>query len=174
MRTIRRALLPALLGLAALSAAGCRYRTGGSLPADVNSIGVTVLRNQTRYPGLEGKITDAIISALNSQGRLKVVDAEGDPDLVLTGRVESYVKRSVRSDRYGDAVAFSVVIEVRITVRRPDGEYLFKNLRVSNRATDPESGTVDLGRGQSELMGRAEAVSDLGRNVARRIVEQGW
>lgn len=170
--SFRRAFFPA--ALAALALAGCRYTAGGSLPAEIRTIGVTMLRNETRYPGLEGEVTREIISALAAGGRLKVIDPENDPDLVLVGRVESYVKKSVRTDRYGDAASFSVVIGARFSVRKSGGEYLFKNRKVSNRATDPRSGSVDLGRGQSEAMGRKAAVRDLGRNVASAIVEQGW
>jgi Lipopolysaccharide-assembly len=153
---------------------GCRYSTGGGLPPEIQTIGVTMLRNETRVPGLEGEVTRAAISALQSGGRLKVVYSEGDPDLVLVGRVESYTRKSGRTDRYGDMVAYTVVIGVRLSVRKNDGDYLFKNLRLTNRSTDPESGAVDLGKGQRESHGRAEAVETLGRNIARSIVEQGW
>ncbi len=170
--SFRRALVLAVL--VAPAAAGCRYTAGGSLPAEIRTVGVTMLRNGTRYPGLEAEVTREIISALAGGGRLKVVDPEGEPDLVLVGRVESYVKRSVRTDRYGDPAGFSIVIGARVSVRKSDGEYLFKDRKIDNRAVDPESGTVDLGRGQSEAAGRKAAVRALGRNVAAAIVEQGW
>ena len=51
-----RALLAA--ALAALALAGCRYTAGGSLPAGIKTIGVTMLRNETRYPGLEGRAVE--------------------------------------------------------------------------------------------------------------------
>ncbi len=169
----RRLCAAALLVAAGLSCS-CRYGTAGSLPAEVQTIGVTMLRNETRIPGLEGEVTRAVISALQSGGRLKVVYAEGEPDLVLVGRVGSYVKKLSRTDRYGDAVAFSVVIGARVSVRKEEGDFLFKNLRVTNRSNHPDSGAVDLGRGQRESHGRQEAVRDLGRSIARSIVEQGW
>jgi hypothetical protein len=162
------------LAVALVLSGGCRYSTGGALPVEARTIGVTMLRNETRIPGLESEVTRAIIAALNSGGRLSVVDPEGEPDMVLVGRVESYVKKSVRTDRWGDAVAFNVVVQARISVRRADGDYLFKDRIVTNRSTDPESGSVDLGRGVRESHGRQQAVRDLGRNVARSIVEQGW
>lgn len=171
---IARRLCAVALLLSAGSGLSCRYGTSGSLPAGIRTVGVTMLRNETRVPGLEGEVTRAIVSALQSQGRLKVVYAEGEPDLVLVGRVESYVKKLSRTDRYGDAVSFAVVIGARVSVRRADGEFLFKNLRITNRTSHPESGSVDLGRGQRESHGRNEAVRDLGRSVARSIVEQGW
>jgi hypothetical protein len=171
-----RAAGPVLLVSAALCAGGwgCRYRAAGALPEGLRTVGVTMLRNETRFPGLEAEVTREIITALNSDGRLTVVAAEGEPDLLLAGRVESYVRQSVRTDRYGDPAAFTIVVQARVSARRADGEYLFRNLRVTNRAADPESGSVDLGRGQSERRGRERAVRDLGRNIARSLVEQGW
>ena len=169
-----RAAARAALALLCCAAGGCRYRAGGSLPEEIRTVGVTMLRNQTRMPGLESEVTRAVISALNAQGRLRVVDADGDPDLVVFGEVESYVTGAVRTDRYGDAAAFGVVITARVSARRPGGEYLFKDAKVTNRSTDPDSGAVDLGKGQSERLGRTQAVRDLGRNVASRILEQGW
>ncbi len=169
-----RRFLPMGLVAACCCAAGCRYGAGGSLPADVRTVAVSVLRNETRMPGLETEVTRALIAALQTDGRLAVVDAGSEPDLVVYGEVESYTKSAARSDRYGDAVAFTVVVGARVSVRRPGGEHLFKDLKVTNRLTDPESGAVDLGKGQNEARGRAEAVRDLGRNVAARILEQGW
>jgi hypothetical protein len=167
--------LSLLLLAGSLSAvAGCRYRTGGALPEDVRTIGVVMLRNGTRVAGLECEVTQQIISAFNTGGRLQVVDSGGEPDLLVGGKVESYVRESVRSDRYGDVVSLRVVITARITVRRADGAYLLKDVIVVNTDVHPESGAVDMGRGQRESHGRAEAARDLGQSVARRIINQGW
>jgi hypothetical protein len=169
---MKKLLLLALAG--PLLAAGCRYSSTGGLPPEVQTIGVTMLRNNTRYAGLEGEVTAAVIAALQSHGRLRVVEARGNPDLVLTGTVEGYRLRSVRTDIFGDPVGLTVEITAQVTVRKADGQHLFRKALVSNRATDFESGSVDLTRGESETMGRAAAAAELGRNVARRIVEQGW
>ncbi|MHC4916142.1 MAG: LPS assembly lipoprotein LptE [Planctomycetota bacterium] len=170
----RRLGVSAALLAACAACAGCPYRASSSLPAEFRTIGVTMLRNETRIPGLEGEVTREIVRAIQNDGRLRVIDVDADPDLVLVGRVESYTKRSARTDRYGDPVEYTVVIEARVSVRQDDGDYLFKNVKVTNRASNPESGVVNLGRGQRERRGRDEALSDLGRNVAAKIVEQGW
>jgi len=171
MRTphlVRLALAGALL------AAGCRYTTTGELPPEIKTIGVTMLRNNTRYAGLEGEVTAAVSSALQSYGRLTVIDALKEPDLVLTGTIDSYRRRALRTDRFGAPVRFTVEIEATVTVRKADGGHLLKKSRVSNEGNDPQSGAVDLTRGESEARGRAAAVAELGRNIARRILEQGW
>ncbi len=167
-------LVAASLGLLALAGAGCRYNTSGSLPPEIQTIGVTLLRNETAEPGLEGEVTSAAISALQSYGRLTIIDAEKGPDLVLTGTIDSYQRGAVRTDRYGDPVRFDLEITAVITVRRADGGHLLKKNRVSSRGSDPESGLVDLTRGENEVQGRKAAAAELGRNIARRILEQGW
>jgi hypothetical protein len=169
---MRKLLLLALAG--PLLAAGCRYTAAGGLPPEVRTIGVTMLRNNTRCAGLESEVTSAVISALQSNGRLRVVEARANPDLVLAGSIDGYRLRSVRTDIFGDPVRLEVEVTAVVTVRKADGQHLFRNVAVSNRATDLESGSVDLTRGENESLGRSAAVAELGRNIARRIVEQGW
>jgi hypothetical protein len=157
-----------------LLASGCRYGTTGSLDPGIKTIGVTALRNNTTEPGLEGQVTAAVIAALQSYGRLSVIDPKDGPDLVLTGTIERYQRKSVRTDTYGDPVRFSLEIEAVVTVRKADGGHLMKKSHVSNQASDAESGAVDLTRGENVAQGRSAAVAELGRNIARRILEQGW
>jgi len=160
--------------LLAVLASGCRYGTAGSLPPELKTIAVTLLRNQTDRPGLEGEVTAAVTSAIQSQGRLAVVSAGNNPDLVLTGCLDEYKLKSVRTDRYGDPVTFAVVIEATVWVRRADGEYLLRKVKIDSQSVNPAKGGVDLTRGESEVPGRARAVNELGLNIARRIIDQGW
>ena len=171
MRT-KHLLALALAGT--LSAAGCRYTTNGGLPPEIKTIGVTTLRNNTRYGGLEGEVTAAVSSALQSYGRLMVINPLKEPDLVLTGTIDSYRRRAMRTDRFGDPVRFTVEIEATVTVRKADGGHLLKKSRVSSEGNNPQGGAVDLTRGETEARGRAAAVAELGRNIARCILEQGW
>ena len=61
--------------------------------------------------GLSVEVLNAGVSGDTTAGGLARLDwaLAAQPDLVLVGRVESYVKKLSRTDRYGDAVAFSVV-----------------------------------------------------------------
>jgi Lipopolysaccharide-assembly len=171
MRELR---LRHLLCLLSILLCSCRYSSVGSLDAQIKTIGVTMLRNNTRVAGLESEITRSVVAALHAGGRLRVVDAEGDPDLVLTGRVIEYRKASARADRYGDPVQFQVAVSVQISVRNHDGSYLIKDLTVKSGKNNPGVGSVDLGTGQRESHGRSQAVEDIGRAVVRYIVERGW
>jgi hypothetical protein len=171
---MRTQTLPLLALAAALLAGGCRYGTSGSLDPAIKTVGVVMLRNNSREPGLEGEVTTAVIAALQSYGRLTVIAPDAGPDLLLTGTVDSYSRAALRTDKYGDPVGFALEIEATVSVRKPDGGYLFKKSRVSNKGSDVASGDVDLTRGQTEGQGRAAAVAELGRNIARRILEQGW
>lgn len=166
------AMAAALLG--ALAPLGCRYRAGGALPPEVRTVAVPLLRNQTRWPGLEAEVTGAAIAEFQAHGRLQVVALEAGPDLVLEGRIESCSRRSLRTDRYGDPVRFAVTVEAVVSVRRSDGSRWLEKVRIANTAVSSLSGSVDLTRGESEAAGRAEAVRDLGRAIVRRTVEGGW
>lgn len=70
-----RATLLAIL--AAVAAAGCAgYRIGSSLPAGVHSVYIPTFKNETSEPLLEVDTTRAMVEELQSDGSLKVADAD--------------------------------------------------------------------------------------------------
>jgi len=171
---VSAALLTVVAAAAAAAAGGCRYNTTGSLPPELKTIAVARLRNESPTPGLEGEVTAAVITALQSQGRLELVGLGDKPDLILTGTIDAYRRSSLRSDVYGDSVEFALEVKATVNVRKADGSDLLKKARVSNLDNEPTSGQVRMTAGRTEAMGRAEAVEDLGRNIVRRIVNSGW
>jgi outer membrane lipopolysaccharide assembly protein LptE/RlpB len=79
---VRRRLGALALAVVSLGLGGCGYSLRGTLPSHIRTIGVPMFVNLTRQPGVESTITTAIVHALATDGRLKVV-RPADADAVL-------------------------------------------------------------------------------------------
>lgn len=80
---IRRFLLP-LFALAALFLNGCAgYKLGSTLPSDIRTIYVPTCINQTSEPLIEIDVTRGVVSEIQMDGTLKLVNTEAEADAVL-------------------------------------------------------------------------------------------
>lgn len=122
----------ALAGLAlALGACGYRPLDGrGAFGPDVHTIEVESFENESREPGLDEHISDAMGEEFARRAWLEpVVDGQvANPDLVMTGLVRT---ATVRSDTYSSGgLALEERIEVRLDVsvrRRESGELVYQH-----------------------------------------------
>jgi hypothetical protein len=84
----------ALLGSAAAAlAAGCGYALQGrgiTTDPSVKRIGVPLFKDLTGKPGLDTRVTAAVISELLKRGRFTIVKDGGDVDAVVEGEIVSY------------------------------------------------------------------------------------
>ena len=182
---MKRIALLAVVAVAATALAGCGY-SAHSLAYDKktkifikpfeNKVDLNINadysdRNPYRLyrPGLETKITDAVINRFLVDGYLKVVSREDQADLVLTGALVNYEKQPLRYDQRSESVE-----EYRAN--------LFVDMSLQNIA---KSKTVWTERGfvgysefavtgpksKSEAAALDEAVDDLARRVVERTIE---
>lgn len=86
MRVGGRALA---LGLLAAAVAGCGYSFRGTLPEHIQTVAVPVFVNKTGEPRLGSVLTNGVVEAFSTNGRLRVVRRE-DADAVLEGEVIGY------------------------------------------------------------------------------------
>ena len=84
-----RATLGILAILVALPGCGVYSAQSGRVKESLKRVAVVTLENQTPEPSIGVDLTDAIISALQVDNTLKVVDEES-ADSVITGRVTQY------------------------------------------------------------------------------------
>jgi len=168
-----RPLLLAGALLALLPAgAGCRYHLGGDLPRHIRTVRVRVLENRTRERRLESEVTAAVVEALEADGRLRVARSMKKADAELTGAVVSFRREIRGEDVYGDAVELRIIVEARVTLRDLVKEKtLLADESVSSQMTDLDSGLYDLRRAVPESAGRRRAISALGRNIARKVLD---
>lgn len=159
----------------AVTLTGCPYRAKGSLAQHIKTIAVPVFNNRTHIDDytrkIEVEVTDSARTAFLQGGELKIAGRE-DADLVLEGEVIAFHRETIRSDRVGDPAETRLIVRARISVYDVrEARYLFKDAVVSNGERKSESGVYSLRRGETEQLARQKAVEDLGRQIARRVVE---
>lgn len=155
---------------------GCSYSARNTaLPAHAKTIAVPVFVNKT-YVGdytrkLEVEVTEAVRSTFIQTGELKIAGRENS-DLILEGEVTKLEREALRNDRFGDPAEVRLTIRARISLYDvKEAKHIFKDVLVTNAEKKEESGVYNLRRGESEDLGRQKAIEDLGRVIARRVVE---
>jgi hypothetical protein len=169
-------LCAGVAALVLLVATGCAYTTRNSLPRHVKTIAVPVFANKTytdEYTRkLEVELTNATRNAFIQAGELKLAGRE-NADLILEGEVVRMDRDAVRVDRFGDPAEVQVLLRARISVYDvKEARYLMKDQLVVNNTKRNESGVYNLRRGENENMGRATAIDDLGKAIARTVTER--
>lgn len=162
--------------LLVLGGFGCAYSTRNALPKHMKTIAVPVFANKTFIEDytrkLEIEVTEAVRNTFIQSGELKIAGRE-DADLILEGSVNKLDREILRTTRYGDPAEVRLVIRARISVYDvKEAKYLFKDLLVTNSDKREESGVYNLRRGEDEGLGRQKAVEELGRAIARRVLER--
>jgi outer membrane lipopolysaccharide assembly protein LptE/RlpB len=102
-------LLAALLLIGGLSSCGYRLAGGGSLPANVRTICVSIFENRSRETGMENLLVDDLMYEFTRNGQ-KVVADPGGAQAVLSGTITSV---SVDTVSYG---ADRTSLESRVTL----------------------------------------------------------
>ena len=165
-----RALAGLLLTAGLLGGAGCAYSFRAPLPDHLRRVRVPVFRNATPYTDLEVAVTREVITALGTDGSLRVV--RSNADCLLHGVVVGYHRETLREDGLDDRVEGRVTLAARITFTDlTTGRRLFVDRVVTSRGTDESSGIFRLRRRETEGFARSSAAKDLGRAVARAVVE---
>ncbi len=145
-RLLHSVTLVALLTLT-LSASGCGYTFEGSgsvLPADVKTVYVPRVENNTTETFITPVLTEALRERFERYGVLTVVDSASEADSVLNAKVKS-VKRQTRSVTSGTdtALQYDLVLASAAELRRTNGQLLWADpdVRVS-RSFGATGGTV--------------------------------
>jgi outer membrane lipopolysaccharide assembly protein LptE/RlpB len=168
---VRRRLGALALAVACLGLGGCGYSFRGTLPSHIRTIAVPIFVNLTREPGVESIITRAIVQALATNGRLRVV-RPADADAILDGEVVSY---SVDAIAFDEALSIQqyrliVVLNLRMRdVRR--NELLFAQRGVSEQADFRVAGSVSstIAREETAL---AQASGEIARSIVSLVIDR--
>ncbi len=150
--------------------AGCGYSFRGSLPPGIRTIAVLVLENKTQEPGVEALITNALVEATVSSGRLRLVKAE-QADAILSGSVVGYTIESVAFDRSANVTEYRLHITLNLTLRDAKRkEDLWKEDGIRERADFKVPGQVSVTLiREDEALRRASV--DIARAVVNRAIE---
>jgi len=155
---------------------GCAYTTRNALPPHAKTIAVPVFANKSYVSDytrqLEVEVTEAVRNTFIQTGELKLAGRE-NADLILEGEVGTMGREVLRSDRFGDPAEVRLTLHARISLYDvKEARHIFKHELVTNTEKKEESGVYNLRRGENEALGRQKAVEDLGRMIARRVLER--
>ncbi len=176
-------LPPAFLLLLVCLAPGCGYSTRSLLPPHLRTIYVRPFVNKipiadevsARYPFqssrplLENDVTNAVIDRYIFDGNVKVMPAEEQADMVLTGELIAYYRDPVRYAEGRESVEeyrLSLVAHLTLTDRRK-GELMWEESNFVGDTTYFVSGSL----AKSDTVALDAAVEDLARRIVERTIE---
>jgi len=110
VRGVGRALA---LGLVAAAVAGCGYSFRGTLPEHIQTVAVPVFVNKTATPRVENLLTNGVVTAFSTNGRLRVVNRE-DADAILEGEVIGYSVQSIAYDSQANVRQYRLTVTVNL------------------------------------------------------------
>ena len=110
MRGVARALA---LGLLVAAVAGCGYSFRGTLPEHIQTVAVPVFVNKTGEPKLGSVLTNGVLEAFSTNGRLRVVRRE-DADAVLEGEVIGYSVVSISYDSNANVRQYRLTVTMNL------------------------------------------------------------
>jgi len=152
--------------LLSLNLLGCGVysASSGRVDDNIKRVYVEYLENMTPEPNLGVDIAEDIITQIQLDNTLKVVD-EGDADSIISGKVTRYYLKEVFAQENLTVNEYQVQIAVTLNFNvRSTGEALFKNKRftgVGNYVLDESE----------ESAARTEAVDEIVRDILAQVVE---
>ena len=161
----------AALGLMLVALAGCGYSFRGNLPDHVKTVAVPVFANKTPEPAVENFLTQAVIRAFSTNGRLRVVRPE-EADAILEGEVVGYEVQALAFDPRASIQQYRLVVTMNLRfrdVRRKT--LLFEQARFQEKADFRVVGVVSQTISREESALQAAAV-DIARSIVSLAVDR--
>lgn len=153
------------LAVALAALAGCGYSLHGNLPGHVRTVAVPVFTNRTAEPAIESFLTQAVVEAFATNGRLRVVKPE-EADAILEGEVVGYEIQALAFDPRASIRQYRLLVTMNLRFRDVKrNEVLFEQPRFQEKADFRVVGAV------SQTISREEsALHTAAMDIARSIV----
>ncbi len=161
----------AALALLLAALAGCGYSFRGTLPDHVRTVAVPVFANKTPEPAVENFLTQAVVQAFSTNGRLRVVRPE-EADAILEGEVVGYEVQALAFDPRASIQQYRLVVTMNLRfrdVRR--NTLLFEQARYQEKADFRVIGVVSQTISREESALQAAAV-DIARSIVSLAVDR--
>lgn len=146
--------------------AGCvGYRLGSTLPPDIKTIYVPLFANATRDPLIENDATAATIAELQTDGTLKVVNAE-NADVILECTLTAISLNPLRYNR-SDVTKpneYRLTLSASFTLKRVRTKEILCEANVIGESTFPFFGNL--------VSAKQAATPRAAEDLAKRIVEK--
>jgi len=150
------------LGLA-LALTGCAYTFHTTLPDHVQSLRVSSFQNDTLEVGLEAELTDQLIQAFASDGRIQVSDAQ--PDAIVEGKIRSYSRQALSYGSDDGIYQFRMILVA---------DFSCKDLQTGEYIAGPKSvkQTLDHQVFGSLASSERDAQKEIAQELAKEIVHE--
>ncbi len=161
----------AALALLLAALVGCGYSFRGTLPDHVRTVAVPVFANKTPEPAVENFLTQAVVQAFSTNGRLRVVRPE-EADAILEGEVVGYEVQALAFDPRASIQQYRLVVTMNLRfrdVRR--NTLLFEQARYQEKADFRVIGVVSQTISREESALQAAAV-DIARSIVSLAVDR--
>ena len=167
MRTRLVSLTILCLVMLVLTGCGVYSSSSGRIDDSIRRVAVPYLENLTAEPNIEVELTENIISALQDDNTLRVVELP-DAATELSGKVVRYNLREAFTTSDLQVDEYQVQIMVELTMRViATGETLFEKKRI----TGTGNFAVDEAGGSAETDARVYAAAEIVREVLAAVVE---
>ena len=155
-----------LLILCMMLFTGCGYQMVGKethVPPGLNSVTVPTFSNQTLEPGIEVPFTQGFLREFINDRRVRVVNRR-EADSILEGVIKDFQIYSVSYDRSGIALEYQTTVVIDLTLKKQNGEILWKEQNFSETRWYRTSTSVLVSESN-----KAAAIQEIGRSMAERI-----
>ncbi|MFL6232468.1 MAG: LPS assembly lipoprotein LptE [Thermoanaerobaculia bacterium] len=158
---VKRMVSSGALGALLLALSGCGYALVGrsaNIPADVKSVYLQPLVNQTQRQQVEQSLTQAIATELVTRQRFALVGSESQANAEIVGAVTGFTVTPVTFDQTGRANEYEIAITAQITFKRvgADAKVIWKSDRYTFRENYPLDPTAaDFIDRENETVDRA-------------------
>jgi outer membrane lipopolysaccharide assembly protein LptE/RlpB len=179
-RTRAAAVAVWLLLCTALASSGCGYALAGRgsfLPAEIRTVGIPQLQNQSTFFNVEQVLTDKLRTEFIGRGKFSVVPDTAGADAVLTGTVTNISVQPVgfTDQQLASRYLFVMTMKVEFTeagtsrVLWSNDSLVFRETyELSVRGTNAVEGATFLDQERSSF---DRIASDVARSVVTSIVE---
>jgi len=152
------------LGLLAAAVAGCGYSFRGTLPEHIQTVAVPVFVNKTGEPKLGSVLTNGVVEAFSTNGRLRVVRRE-DADAVLEGEVIGYSVVPISYDSNANVRQYRLTVTMNLKLLdMKKSAVLFEEHSFSEKADFNVQGAVSQTIAVEETSVRS-AATEIGRAI---------
>ena len=161
-----RNYMKVLLILCMMLFTGCGYQMVGKethVPPGLNSVTVPTFSNQTLEPGIEVPFTQGFLREFINDRRVRVVNRR-EADSILEGVIKDFQIYSVAYDRSGIALEYQTTVVIDLTLKKQNGEILWKEQNFSETRWYRTSTSVLVSESN-----KAAAIQEIGRSMAERI-----
>ena len=161
-----RNYMKVLLILCMMLFTGCGYQMVGKethVPPGLNSVTVPTFSNQTLEPGIEVPFTQGFLREFINDRRVRVVNRR-EADSILEGVIKDFQIYSVAYDRSGIALEYQTTVVIDLTLKKQNGEILWKEQNFSETRWYRTSTSV-----LTSESNKAAAIQQIGRFMAERI-----